>query len=79
MYYRSIEEMAEQDMVITVTSKSGSTKQINPYLKLQAQLIEIINKLSGHFGFSPSSRASLKVSEPREKLSEFEKMMQGKS
>ena len=77
LYYRAIEEMAEGDLVVTVHTKSGSSKQVNPYLKLMAQLIEIINKLTGHFGFSPSSRASLKVNEPREKLSEFEKLMKG--
>lgn len=77
LYYRAVEEMAEADLIIDVQTKAGKTKQVNPHLKLMAQLIEIINKLSSHFGFSPSSRASLKVNEPREKLSEFEKLMKG--
>jgi len=79
LYYQCMEEMAnEPGLLVNVTTKAGTTRQTNPYLKLQKELLEIINKLAANFGFSPAARAALKVGAPKEKPSEFEKLMFGK-
>ena len=78
LYYQAIEKQKNEDLVTELVNAKGHKMQvISPYIKLQKDLLEMVNKLSGHFGFSPSSRASLKVQAPREKMSEFEKLMKG--
>ena len=80
LYYQAMEAMAGEDqgLMVYVITKSGTTQQINPYLKLQKELLDMVGKLAGHFGFSPSARAALKVGKPEEKKSEFEELMFGK-
>lgn len=80
LYYTCMEEMAkeEEPLLVEVTNKSGTTRQANPYLKLQKELLEMVNRLAANFGFSPSARAALKVGKTEEKKSEFEELMFGK-
>jgi len=59
-----------------VETKKGKMTIISPYIKIQQQLIPILNSLSSAFGFSPSARAGLKI-QPRHKIDEFEKFMNG--
>lgn len=80
LYYQAIELQKDQELVLEMINTKGQTmKVISPYIKLQKELLDIVNKLSGHFGFSPSSRASLNVQGPKEKMTEFEKLLSGKS
>ena len=77
LYYRAMENMPEDELMVSVRTKTGTIQLPNPHLKLQKDLLESVNKLAASFGFSPSSRASLKMSAPKEGKTEFEKLMMG--
>lgn len=79
MYFQAIEKQKDEDMVIELINTKGNKMMvISPYIKLQKELLELSIKLASQFGFSPASRASLKVQAPREKMTEFEKLLSGK-
>jgi len=61
LYLQAVEEQnkIENDLVVTVRTKSGEMKMISPYIKLQQQLIPLLNSIGSNFGFSPSSRARI--------------------
>lgn len=73
MYYIAMKEQSERGLVETVITKNGSYEVPSAYLKIQKDLLEQVNRLAQHFGFSPSSRASLKVDVKKDDKSEFEK------
>jgi P27 family predicted phage terminase small subunit len=68
LYYQTMEKQAEEgfEIVVDVKTKFGTTPMVNPYMKLQKDLLESCTKLAAHFGFSPSTRAALKL-QPKEK------------
>jgi len=59
-----------------MVTKAGSVTMISPFIKIQQQLLPMLNTLSAAFGFSPSARAGLKL-HPKEKKDDFEKFMNG--
>ena len=69
LYYQAVEEQnkSENALTVKVTDSKGNNKiMMSPYIKLQKELIEVANKLGSQFGFTPSSRASLKVAPEKE-------------
>jgi P27 family predicted phage terminase small subunit len=78
LYLQAIEEQSAEGMKLTieVSTKAGKVTMISPFIKIQQQLLPMLNTLSGAFGFSPSARASLKL-QPKEKKDDFEKFMNG--
>lgn len=62
-------------LTVTVHTKNGSYEMVSPYFQIMKQLIPLINSIGGEFGFSPASRASLKI-EPKKNINEFEKYLQ---
>ena len=78
MYLEAVESQQDQDLIKTVIGPTGGTKNVvSVYIQLQLTLLEMVNKIGAHFGFTPSSRASLKIQAPKETISEFEKLMRG--
>lgn len=64
LYLQAIEEQnkPENNLIISVITKSGTAKTTSPYIKLQRELLPLINNMGASFGFTPSSRA--RVSKP---------------
>ena len=69
LYYQAVEEQNnnEDGLTVTVKDSKGNVKiMMSPYIKLQKELIETANKLGSQFGFTPSSRAAMKVTPEKE-------------
>jgi P27 family predicted phage terminase small subunit len=73
LYYQTMEEQGKKGfaMVVDVETKKGTISMVNPYMKLQKELLEMTTKLAAHFGFSPSTRASLRL-QPKEQQNSLE-------
>jgi P27 family predicted phage terminase small subunit len=60
LYLQAVEKQAEEkNLIITVQTKNGMQKQSSPYIKLQRELLPLINSMGAQFGFSPASRSKV--------------------
>lgn len=62
LYLQAVEKQSEiKTLVETVQTKNGKQLIASPYIKLQRELLPLINQVGTHFGFSPISRAKLQA------------------
>lgn len=61
LYLQAVEEQNKEEnkLLVSVKTKSGEMQMISPYIKLQQQLLPLINSIGSNYGFSPSSRARI--------------------
>jgi P27 family predicted phage terminase small subunit len=60
LYLQAMEAQAEsKQLVEVVQTKNGKQTISSPYIKLQRELLPLINQMGSNFGFSPVSRSKV--------------------
>jgi P27 family predicted phage terminase small subunit len=60
---KSARALKKEGLVVEVTTKSGSYEIPSPHIKIYNTANTQIQKIAAHFGFSPSTRASISAPE----------------
>jgi P27 family predicted phage terminase small subunit len=69
---KSARALKKEGIVVLVTTKSGSYEIPSPHIKIYNTANTQIQKIAAHFGFSPSTRASISAPEkPRDNKDPF--------
>lgn len=63
MLAKSAKSLKKEGLTVMVTTKSGSYEIPSPHIKIYNTANTQIQKIAAHFGFSPSTRASISMPE----------------
>ena len=77
LWMQAVEAQGSEDLMTIVKTKSGTMTMPSPYIKLQQELINQIKAIGMLFGFSPTSRASMKMEAPKQQ-DEFDVFLNSK-
>lgn len=67
---KSARALKKEGLLVLITTKSGSYEIPSPHIKIYNTANTQIQKIAAHFGFSPSTRASISVPEKKKDSSD---------
>lgn len=70
MLNKSARALKKDGLLTTITTKSGEYEIPSPHIKIYNTANTQIQKIAAHFGFSPSTRASISVPEKKKDSSD---------